>query len=91
MRNSSSTSAENWVDHEQDIDWSQVGSGAKVRRCEEAKMRRSIGRAGERSRYMVIAELRPVENRDDKPQDGGVLGKRDLTLSGSAIEKCAII
>ena len=52
---------------------------------------RSIGRAGERSRYVAIAELRPVENRDDKPQDGGVLGKRDLTLSGSAIEKCAII
>ena len=36
---------------------------------------RSIGRTGERTRYVVIAELRPVENRDDKPQDGGVLGK----------------
>ena len=67
-----------------------------MRRCELARsvgrlVGRSIGRTGERSRYVVIAELRPVENRDDKPQDGGVLGNRDLTLSGSAIEKCAII
>ena len=51
-----------------------------MRRCELARwvgrlVGRSIGRTGERSRYVVIAELRPVENRDDKPQDGGVLGK----------------
>ena len=59
---------------------------------------RSIGRTGERSGYVVIAELRPVENRDDKPQDGensreafAQKSQRDLTLSGSASEKCAII
>ena len=52
------------VDHEQDVD-------AKVGWL----VGRSIGRAGERSRYVAIAELRPVENRDGKPQDGGVLGK----------------
>ena len=52
------------MDHEQDVD-------AKVGWL----VGRSIGRAGERSRYVAIAELRPVENRDGKPQDGGVLGK----------------
>ena len=50
-----------------------------MRRGEDAKVGwlvgRSIGRAGERSRYVAIAELRPVENRDGKPQDGGVLGE----------------
>ena len=40
---------------------------------------------------VVIAELRPVEIRDYKPQDGGNPGKRNLTLSRSAIEECAII
>ena len=28
------------MDHEQDMDWSLVRRDAKVRRCEEAKMRR---------------------------------------------------
>ena len=63
-----------------------------MRRCERARsvgrlVGRSIGRTGERSRYVVIAELRPVEIGDDKHQDGGRPGKRDLTLSRNAIEK----
>ena len=62
-----------------------------MRRCERL-IGRAVdwsvdGRASERSRYVVIAELRPVEIRDDKHQDGGKQWKRDLTLSRSAIEK----